>query len=101
MGGKDMKETRRSYCGLCHPRCGLLLEMEDGTVVGVKGNKDHPVTRGMICNRGRLMVDHLYHPERINFPLKRAGDRGAGQWQRVSWDQALDEVAEKLGTLRS
>ncbi|MFZ7111409.1 MAG: molybdopterin-containing oxidoreductase family protein [Desulfatiglandales bacterium] len=95
-----MTETRRSYCGLCHPRCGLLLEIEENRVIGVKGDKDHPVTRGMICPRGRLMVEHLYHPDRINYPLKRAGERGAGQWQRVSWDQALDEVAEKLEALR-
>ena len=95
-----MKEIRRSYCGLCHPRCGLLLEIENGKVVRVKGDKDHPVTRGMICSRGHLMVDHLYHPDRINVPLKRAGARGAGQWQEVGWEQALDEVAEKLEGLR-
>ena len=46
------------------------------------------------------MVDHVYHPDRINYPLKRRGDRGAGQWQRLTWDQALDEVADKLGDLR-
>lgn len=95
-----MTETRRSYCGLCHPRCGLLLEIDEGRVVGVKGDKDHPVTRGMVCPRAHLMIDHLYHPERINVPLKRAGERGEGKWLEVSWDQALDEVAEKLEALR-
>lgn len=96
-----MTETRRTYCGLCHPRCGLLLEIENGRAVRVRGDKDHPITRGMICSRGRLMIDHLYHPDRINFPLKRKGKRGAGQWQRVGWDQAIDEVAEKLDALKS
>ncbi|MFH1488567.1 MAG: molybdopterin-dependent oxidoreductase [Pseudomonadota bacterium] len=95
-----MTETRRTYCGLCHPRCGLLLEMEDGRAVRVKGDPDHPITRGMICPRGRLMIDHLYHPDRINYPLKRMGDRGSGRWEQVRWDQALDEVAARLEDLR-
>jgi thiosulfate reductase/polysulfide reductase chain A len=96
-----MTETRRTYCGLCHPRCGLVIEIEDGKAVSVKGDKDHPVTRGMICSRGRLMIDHLYHPDRINYPLKRTGERGSGQWRQVSWDRALDEVTTKLDALRS
>lgn len=95
-----MEQVRRSYCGLCHPRCGLILEIKDGRVVKVKGDKEHPITRGMTCPRSRLMIDHLYHPERINRPLKRRGDRGSGQWEQVSWDQALDEVSERLGELR-
>jgi anaerobic selenocysteine-containing dehydrogenase len=76
------------------------LEIENNKVVKITGDPDHPVTRGAICDRGRLMLDHLYHPERLNYPVKRAGERGAGQWQRISWDQALDEVSEKLANLR-
>jgi thiosulfate reductase / polysulfide reductase chain A len=95
-----MTETRRTYCGLCHPRCGLRLEIENGRAVNVTGDPDHPITRGRICNRGKLMLDHVYHPDRLNYPLKRKGERGGGQWERVPWDQALDEVAEKLATLR-
>lgn len=95
-----MKNIRRSYCGLCHPRCGTLLHYENEKVVKVTGDPDHPVTRGAICERGRLMVDHLYHPDRLNHPLKRVGKKGEGQWQQISWDQALDEVAQKLSALR-
>lgn len=95
-----MKATRRSYCGLCHARCGLVLEMQNHKVVKVKGDKEHPVTKGTTCPRSRLMLDHLYHPERINTPLKRKGERGSGQWEPVGWDEALDEVAERLGELR-
>jgi len=96
-----MQEIRRSYCGLCHPRCGTLLHFEDGKVVQVTGDPDHPVTRGVICERGRLMMDHLYHPQRLNYPLKRVGKKGEGKWQQLSWDQALDEVAEKLLGLKA
>lgn len=96
-----MTEYKRTYCGLCHPRCGLLLEMEDGKAVRVKGDPDHPVTRGMVCSRGLLMLDHVYHPNRINYPFKRKGERGAGQWERIPWEQALDEVGNKLDSLRN
>ena len=95
-----MSEIKRSYCGLCHPRCGLLLEVEDGRIVGVKGDPEHPITRGRICARGSLTAEHVHHPDRVNYPVKRQGERGSGKWQRLSWDQALDEVAEKLEALR-
>jgi len=95
-----MTETRRAFCGLCHPRCGVRLRVEDGRAVAVEGDPDHPISRGRLCARGKLLIDHLYHPARLNFPLKRTGERGANQWQRLSWDQALDEVAERLGSLR-
>ncbi len=93
-------EIRRSYCGLCHPRCGMSLHIEDGKVVKITGDPDHPITRGALCERGRLMLDHIYHPQRLNYPLKRVGERGEGRWQRVTWDQALDEVAGKLSNLK-
>jgi len=95
-----MTEIRRSYCGLCHLRCGLLLEVEKGRIIRAKGDREHPITRGGICSRGSLMPDHVHHPDRINYPIKRQGERGSGKWQRLGWDQALDEVAEKLEALR-
>ena len=96
-----MDEIRRSYCGLCHPRCGILLHIKNDRVVKVTGDPDHPVTRGAICERGRLMPDHVHHPQRLNHPLKRVGEKGGDQWQELTWDQALDEVAEKLSKLKS
>jgi anaerobic selenocysteine-containing dehydrogenase len=77
-----------------------LLHIKDGSVVKVTGDPEHPVTRGAICERGRLMPDHVHHPERLNYPLKRVGDKGGGRWQKLTWDQALDEVAEKLSKLK-
>jgi anaerobic selenocysteine-containing dehydrogenase len=54
-----------------------------------------------MCSRGQLILEHLYHPDRVNFPLKRAGGKGEGKWQRISWDQALDEIASKIGDIKS
>jgi thiosulfate reductase/polysulfide reductase chain A len=95
-----MAEFRRTYCGLCHPRCGLKIEIDNGRAVKVTGDPDHPISRGRICDRGRLMIEHLYHPDRLNFPLKRKGERGSGQWERITWEKALGEVSEKLARLR-
>jgi anaerobic selenocysteine-containing dehydrogenase len=78
----------------------MLLHIDNGKVVKITGDPDHPISRGVLCERGRLMLDHIYHPDRLNHPLKRVGKRGEGKWQRISWDQALDEVAEKLAGLK-
>src|SRR3989304_4071008 len=93
-------EVRRGWCGPCHTRGGLLVDFEGGQAVKVRGDPQHPVNRGAMCARGRLILDHLYHPDRLNYPLKRAGERGSGHWQRITWEQALDEMGERLGELR-
>jgi thiosulfate reductase/polysulfide reductase chain A len=93
-------EIRKGWCGPCHVRCGMLVQFEDGRAVSVKGDPDNPLNRGALCERGQLMLEHLYNPARLNYPLKRAGQRGEGKWQRITWDQALDEIAVKLRTLR-
>jgi len=74
--------------------------MENSSAVKATGDPDHPITRGRICNRGKLMLDHVYHKDRLDFPLKRKGERGAGQWERIPWDQAMDEVVKKIASLR-
>jgi len=66
----------------------------------VAGDKDHPLSRGFTCARGRMILEHLYHKDRINYPLKRKGEQGKNEWQRISWQQALDEIAEKLNDLK-
>jgi len=97
----EQKEIRKGWCGPCHVRCGLLVEFEGDRATRVKGNPDTPVNRGAMCQRGRLILEHLYHPDRLNYPLKRAGNRGEGKWDQVTWDQALDDIAEKLTKTRN
>jgi anaerobic selenocysteine-containing dehydrogenase len=78
----------------------MLLQFENGRAVGVQGDPANPLNRGALCGRGQLILEHLYNPARLNFPLKRSGRKGEGKWQQLTWDQAMDEIAEKLGKLR-
>ncbi|MEM2104357.1 MAG: molybdopterin-dependent oxidoreductase [Candidatus Bathyarchaeia archaeon] len=94
-------EVRRGWCGPCHTRCGLLVYFEGGKAVKVVGDPRHPVNRGAICSRGRLILEHLYHPDRVNFPLKKIGERGRGKWERISWSEALDGIAAKIKEIKA
>jgi anaerobic selenocysteine-containing dehydrogenase len=86
----------RSACRGCHGICGVLLHMKNGKLVKVTGDPNSPTSRGYICAKGRASPELLYHPDRLKYPLKRAGARGENKWQRISWDEALDTVSEEL-----
>ena len=90
------KKIFKSTCRMDHGGCGVLVHVEDGKAVKIEGNPDHPISKGTLCVKGRAAIDHLYHPDRLNFPLKRAGERGDGKWQRISWDEALDTIVSKF-----
>jgi anaerobic selenocysteine-containing dehydrogenase len=82
--------------------CGLLVRVKDGKIVNMRGNPDCPTNRGAVCKeRFPHFKEWLYHPEQLMYPLKRVGERGEGQWQRISWDQALEEIAAKLKQLKA
>ncbi len=83
----------------CPDTCGLLLHKENGKIVKVTGNPEHPVTRGAICNKVRNMAERVHHPNRLLYPMKRSGPKGSGQFVRISWDEASAEIAEKLSAL--
>ena len=86
----------QSICFECHSRCGVLLEVKDGKLAGVKGDKTHPHSHGYICPKGRAAREIIYHPERITKPLLRVGKKGAGRFEETSWDHALSVIAEKF-----
>ena len=87
-------------CQLCSTVCGMIGYVKDGRLLKVEGNPKDPNSRGYLCARGQASLNHLYHPERLLYPLKRVGERGEGKWKRISWDEALDEIAEKLKAVR-
>ena len=91
-----MKKIIRSICQACHCNCGVLVHVEDGKAVRVTGDPNHPMNYGYICVKGQAQPKLLYHPDRVKYPLKRTGERGEGKWQRISWDNALDEIAARL-----
>ncbi|MFK8113688.1 MAG: molybdopterin-dependent oxidoreductase [Rubripirellula sp.] len=87
-------------CQLCSSVCGIIGYVKDGRLLKVEGNPKDPNSRGFLCARGHAALNHLYHPERLLYPLKRVGKRGEGKWKRISWDEALDEIAVKLKAVR-
>lgn len=87
-------------CQLCSTICGIVGYVKDGRLLKVEGNPNDPNSRGHLCARGQAALNHQYHPERLLYPLKRVGKRGEGRWKRISWDEALDEIASKLKAIR-
>lgn len=94
--GKHDEKVVRSTCRMCHGVCGVLVHVKGGRVVEVTGDPECPTSLGYICPKGRASVELLYHPDRLKYPLKRTGERGENKWQRITWDEALDTVAERL-----
>ena len=85
---------------MCFAGCGVLIQVENGKVTAVKGDPDSPVNYGVLCPKGQAAVELLYHPERLTHPLKQIGEKGRGQWTRISWDEALGTIADKLAGIR-
>jgi anaerobic selenocysteine-containing dehydrogenase len=91
----------KSVCRACHGGCGTLMHVRDGRLVKVRGDPDSPLNRGRLCPIGTATLELVYHPDRLKHPLRRLGPRGSGQWQRISWDEALDEIAARLAAIRT
>ena len=100
------ERRKRSYtlipttCFNCESACGLLayVDNETGAVRKFEGNPIHPGSRGRNCAKGPATLNQIQDPDRILYPLKRAGERGSGKWVRVSWDEALDDLAARIRT---
>ncbi|MEM7111016.1 MAG: molybdopterin-dependent oxidoreductase [Chloroflexota bacterium] len=90
-------------CFNCESGCGLLAYVDKETleIKKFEGNPVHPGSRGRNCAKGPATHNQIYDPERILYPLKRVGKRGEGKWKRISWDEALNEIAEKMRASRA
>ncbi len=95
--------SKKSNCSLCSTwtNCGLTATVRDGRVVGVEGTPEWPGSRGCLCVKGRALPEIVHSPDRLQYPQKRVGPRGGGQWERISWDEALDTIAGKLKEIKS
>ncbi|MEE4603494.1 MAG: molybdopterin-dependent oxidoreductase [Desulfobacteraceae bacterium] len=90
----------KSACRMCHGGCGVLVHVKDDKVIKVTGDPESPLNKGKMCPKGLASIEHLYHPDRLKYPLKRAGKRGAGKWERISWNEALDSIAENITAIK-
>jgi anaerobic selenocysteine-containing dehydrogenase len=77
----------------------MLVTVENGRAVRVSGDPEHPFTQGFLCAKVNRYVERTYHPDRVLYPMRRAGPKGSGQLVRISWDEAIAEVAERLGAI--
>jgi anaerobic selenocysteine-containing dehydrogenase len=87
-----------TVCFNCEAACGLLayVDKESGDIKKLEGNPLHPASRGRNCAKGPATINQIHDPERILYPLKRAGARGEGMWERTTWDEVLDTFAAKI-----
>lgn len=92
-------EQRITHCRICEALCGMVATVEDGRLTGLRPDKDNPHSRGFACAKGTAMVDVVNDPDRVLQPLKRVG--GPGEFEPVSWDEALGDIARRLGDLRA
>jgi anaerobic selenocysteine-containing dehydrogenase len=86
-------EERVTYCRICEPLCGLIATVEDGELVKLRPDPDHPLSRGFACPKGIAMTSVQNDPDRVTHPLRRRAD---GSFERVSWDEALDDIGARL-----
>ncbi|MDH2429440.1 molybdopterin-dependent oxidoreductase [Sphaerisporangium sp. TRM90804] len=83
----------------CPDTCSWVVTVKDGEAVRMRGNRDHPYTRGALCVKVNRYLEHSKAPDRILHPMRRVGPKGSGRFERVSWDEALDEIAERLTSI--
>jgi formate dehydrogenase len=87
-----------THCRICEPQCALRVTVADGRIAAVAGSPDHVHSRGHLCVKAVGAIDTVYDPDRLLYPMKRVG--GPGEFQRVSWDEALSDIVERLQAVR-
>jgi len=93
-------KTVKTICQMCYFYCGLNVTCEDGRILHIEGMKEHPVNRGTICPKGLASQQLVTDPHRLTRPLRRVGPRGSGEWEEISWNEALDLLAERIEKTR-
>ncbi|MBU2499262.1 MAG: molybdopterin-dependent oxidoreductase, partial [Proteobacteria bacterium] len=91
----------KTHCSrMDHGGCALLVGVQGNRIVKIKGDPEGFLNKGYVCLKGLSSADRLTHPGRLRYPLKRAGKRGEGKWQRISWPEAIQEISASLGKIR-
>ncbi len=97
----DGEQVIPSFCELCFWKCGILAHVKDGRVTKIKGNPKDPLSKGHLCPRGTGGTGLLYDPDRLKKPMIRRDVRGSQEFEEVSWDAALNEVAENFERIKA
>ena len=110
ISNRERSSTRRptcrtrsntTTCYMCACRCGINVHLKDGGIRYIEGNRDHPVNRGVICGKGAAGIMQQYSPAKLRKPLKRVGERGAGEFREIEWDEAIATAVEWLAPIRA
>ncbi len=96
----DRMRIVRSACRGCHGVCQVLVHLDGDRVVKVTGDPESPTSRGYLCPKGSAAPELLYHRDRLTHPLRRVRKRGENRWERISWEEALNEMADILGQIK-
>jgi anaerobic selenocysteine-containing dehydrogenase len=96
----DIRWVKTHCARMDHGGCALLVAVRDNRIVQVKGDPEGFLNKGYMCVKGVASPDRLNHPGRLRHPLKRIGKRGAGKWQRISWEEALQEIGGNLNGIK-
>ena len=98
---KNWDEVKTTTCYMCACRCGIKVYLKDGTVKYIEGNRDHPVNKGVICGKGASGIKQHYSPARLSKPLIRVGERGAGEFREIEWEEALRTATLWMSDVRN
>ncbi len=90
----------RTTCGHCQTGCGVRVLIKNGEIARLEGDPESPVNSGVLCKKGLSFLEYLNHPDRITRPLRRIGPKGKGEWKEITWDEALDLVAQGLSNAK-
>ncbi|MCI0662141.1 MAG: molybdopterin oxidoreductase family protein [Acidobacteria bacterium] len=97
MNDKSARQIIRGACPHdCPDTCSFFVTVEDGRAIEIQGAEDHPTTAGFLCTKVNRYLERTYSPERVLYPMKRAGEKGKGIFKRISWDEALDTITAKF-----
>jgi anaerobic selenocysteine-containing dehydrogenase len=99
--GQASNAVLKSVCHGCHGGCSVLLHVVDGELAKIEGDPDGPLNHGAICPIGVGARDLVYHPDRLKYPLRRKGPRGSGEWERITWDEALDTIVAQIRRIQA
>ncbi|MFQ6047126.1 MAG: molybdopterin-dependent oxidoreductase, partial [Gemmatimonadales bacterium] len=91
-------EWKSGICGICPAGCWVEVGMKDGRIADIRADTGHPL--GMICRRGQHAPEIIYSKNRLRYPMRRVGAKGSHEFERISWDDAYDEIVRRLNDIR-